>query len=76
MVAGSGSLEVVAVGVGSGSLEVVVAGSLEVVVVVLASVASVAFVAFVASVEVVGAVIPWIGLDWIGFDSLLNIITL
>lgn len=64
VVAGSGSL------VGSGSLEVVVAGSLEVVVVVLASVASVAFV------EVVGAVIPWIGLDCTGLDSLLNIITL
>ena len=45
---------VAAVVAGSGSLEVVV-------VVVLAS------VAFVASVEVVGAVIPWIGLDWIGF---------
>ena len=45
-------------------------GSLEVVVAVLAS------VAFVASVEVVGAVIPWIGLDCTGLDSLLNIITL
>ena len=66
MVAGSGSLEVVAVVVGSGSL----------VAAVLASLASVAFVAFVASVEVVGAVIPWIGLDCTGLDSLLNIITL